>query len=142
MKFSSLVIPFIVFGLFMIAFLTGSQILALNNEPSQGIANAPGFEGLNDSFGSELEEYYTDINVSEEAAASSSITTGSDGITLDSFGSSWKTFKEAPVAIGNVLSGFLLQQGIAAPIILTTIAAILSFLILLAVWKLLRQGEG
>jgi hypothetical protein len=142
MKLSSLIIPFLVLALFLIAFLTGAGIIALNNEPSQSIYNYPGFADFNESFSNEIYQAYSDINVTEEAAASSSITTGSDGITLDSFGSSWKTMKSSAVSIGDILSDFLLYQGIVAPIVLTTIATIVSLLILLAVWKFLRQGEG
>lgn len=143
MKLSSILIIFLVFGLFLVMFISGSDYLALNNEPSQSFSsNYDSLNSLNDNTTDELYTAYDNTADAELSLNQSGIETSGEGITINAYGSMWRILKASPTVVFNLFATFLQQQGILSSIVLTTLGTILTIIVLMAIWRMVRQGDG
>lgn len=147
MKFQGIIFSLLLIGLFVIAFLNASLILSADNSPNQTIANDPALTAYAGVLNTTLESSYPDANASEGAISDSPITlsSGSGGIIIDAISGIWKTIKRAPIEIYQLTAGLIFTKifGDAQyAIVFSVLAGMLIIAIVLAVWKLVSQGEG
>lgn len=146
MKFGHILIGFLLAGLFAVAFINGGLILGQINSPNQTIANNPDIINLTNEISPQLTQSYDDLNQTESAVSDSEITltSGSGGAIIDSINGVWKTMKKAPTAIYLSIA-YLIKSNLfgdsSYEIIFSVLGAILTIIIILAIWRLVRIGD-
>jgi hypothetical protein len=136
----------LLFGLFAIALITFGISIAEQNNPAQSIANAPSIMSYKNSIESDLSKNYKSFNESEDSFSESDTTLGNSqsGIIINSISGIWKDLKGGSVLIINLSFGFIQKTlfGSEFLIVFNVISGILIFITLIAVIKLVMQGEG
>ena len=141
----SLLIGFLLTGLFAYVFITGGILLSTYNNPANSIGDDPSLSEYKTSLEEDLEQAYADANSSESSFSDSPITLGGGDIILDSISGIWKTAKSMPVTIYNLTVGLTLRKifgSEAFAIVFGVLAAIISITIIFYVWRMIKSGES
>lgn len=145
-KFSGIIIPMLLFGLFAFAFLIGTKYMYTANAS----ANDPFVDtGLGTYLGSlqgNLSGAYSSANSTETAIGTSPVTANSrNGLVIDAVGGVWKTMKAIPVIIYSVTAEYVFNTLFGSPeyaIVFGVVASIFLLIISIAVIRLVFQGDG
>ena len=145
--FRPVIVSLLLFGLFAIAFITFGIRLAQINDAPQSIADEPSIQNYANQLEGSLQQGYDDSYSAEVAISNSTISqanTGGLSLILDSVGGIWKTLKSVPVTIYNLTIGLIISNitGGEFGILWAVLGTILIITIIIAVIKLISQGEG
>lgn len=144
-KFAPLMIALILWGLFSFALIQMGIQLADSNNANQSIADDPAIASFNESVKNILEELETDVNSSETAISEPSLISSiRENIIIDAIGGVWKVLKNVPTSLYNIATGLWKSEIFQGPLIIVigTIGAILTLVVIIAVWRMLFTGEG
>jgi len=147
MKFAPMIISYILFGLFALAFVTFGLSIAIINNPSQTIGNDTNLLNYKNSMEGNLANQYTAFNESEDSftTSSTSLSNSPGGIIIDAISGIAKTIKNGATLITNLTLGFIKNKLFANSeflLVFSIISGILILIALIAIVRLVSQGEG
>jgi hypothetical protein len=147
MKFRPIMIIILLFSLFVISFINFGILLTTSNNVNSSILFDSDIRGFANDINETLITVYADANDTETSFTNSpvTLTSSSGGVIIDAISGVWKTIKRAPVVLYNLLADLIFSKIFgdnSYAIIIVVISSIVIFTIILAVWKLIRQGDA
>lgn len=143
MGLKTILVSFLLVGLFAFAMISGGIMLANTNNAAQNIGDDPALSSYRDSLETALGEAHEGANASVEAIGQSPITLVTGTFIFDAIGGVWKTLKVVPVTVYNLTFGLVMGKifGETFEVVFGVIAAILIMLIIFGVWKWIISGQ-
>lgn len=141
----AIVISLLLVGLAILGVISFGIQFAFYNDQGQSIGDDPAFTNLASSLNNTIVSGSEDTAAAQIALSNSSVTLTGVIPYVDTIQGIWKTLLGAPVAIYNFIMGVAFTKLLGSQeyrIVLTVLGIILGITIIVAVLRLITQGEG
>lgn len=143
--FNSILISMLFAFLFFVALITGGIMMAEQNGASQSIANDTGLNDFRNDLVDSLNGYSSDVSDAGASFENSTISLTSGIPFIDAIYGVWKILIATPKLAYNFFASYVFDTILgdtASKIIVGILGAILTITIIIAIIKLVSQGEG
>jgi len=136
----SLLVGFLIVGLFVIAIINGAYYFSLDNGLNSSIMNDSVYGDAFNDMTVELTNAREEAAEQKNASEQETITVGQDSLLLGSINTARKVASGSFLGVYNIIAITAKRYLGIDPIVLNTISAILIFMVILLAWRLIRVG--
>ena len=143
-NFSQIMISLILTGTFALLFILGLAYYQNDNNQTETILKTNNLSIFAGNLDTNINNTYTTYNDNLNTFTTGNVQTTGGNLIVDSISGIWNTLKATPVLIYNLVSSLAITlfSNRAFVIIFSAVSSIFSLVLIMSVWKMLRQGEG
>lgn len=142
-KFSTVMISLILIGLIAVLVISAGIQMASDYGFDTSIANDSRIGNIKIDLSDAINEAYEDERGASDSLSNSTITTSAGIPFIDAIGGVWKSIKNGPTVIFNLIKGLGESVlGSSYALVFTALGAIISIIVIFAIWRMIATGDG